>query len=163
MKLFSPFLAGMALMLTLGFQTARAQSDSSPIENIGAGSRFVVGETPIVLPANEHFVYFQNGALAAPAEIDPSQPSCRLKVAKSTAARQLPPNRKLIVTGAWVRNSADNPGDYDILIFEHDKAIDQLQCTKGKETKDSATIGEIKTALGKLLTLVPAPPLKAAL
>ena len=82
MKLCLPFIPGMALILTCGLQTASAQQDGSPMQNIGAGSQFVVGETAIVLPANENFVYFQNGALSTATDVDYSQPNCRLQITK---------------------------------------------------------------------------------
>jgi hypothetical protein len=162
MKLFSPFVPGMAIViLAFGPRVAGAQTDRSPMANIGAGSQFVVGATPIVIPANEDFVYFQDGALSSSADVDQSRPSCRLLVTRRPAVRQLPPDRKLIVTGAWIKDTADNSSDYDILVFENDKAVDQLQCNKGKGTKGNTTIGELKAALGRLFKLVPAPPRKA--
>ncbi len=162
MKLISPFVSGMALViLTVWPRVVGAQTDSSPMTNLGAGSQFVVGEKAIEIPANEDFLYFQDGALSSAANVDQSRPSCRLQVTRKAAGRQLLPGRKVVVTGVWMKDTADNSSDYDILVFANDKAVEQLQCQKGKGMQENTTVGEVKAALGKLFDLVPAPLRKA--
>ncbi len=129
-------------------------SDSTPMGNIGAGSSIVVN-VDVVLPANEGTIYFQHGAFTTWQEIDKKAPSCRLYTIGSPTVRKMVPGRKLIVTGTTFNNGGPNMYG-DVLLFEDDATINQLQCNAGR--KGYMTIGELKQVFGGLFSLLQAEP-----
>jgi hypothetical protein len=148
------------LVCSLGsWQRSDGQStdlpDTAPLASIGAGSNVVVN-ADIVLPANQGTIYFQSGVLLPNFQaIDKSAPSCRLSAVDSPVVRKLVPGRKLVVTAT--RGSTGVQNLYgDVLEFELDTAISEIQCTSGH--KGQMSIGELKTVFGGLFSLVQAPP-----
>ena len=129
-------------------------ADTTPMGNIGAGSSIVIN-VDVILPANEGTIYFQNGGFAPWTEIDKKAPSCRLYTIGSPTVRKLVPGRKLIVTGTRFNNGGPNMYG-DVLLFEDDATINQLQCNAGR--KGYMTIGELKKVFGGLFSLQQAEP-----
>lgn len=123
--------------------------DPTPMGNIGAGSSIVVN-VDVILPANEGTIYFQNGMFMTWLDIDKKAPSCRLYTIGSPTVRKLVPGRKLIVTGTRFNNGGPNMYG-DVLLFEDDATINQLQCNAGR--KGYMTIGELKKVFGSLFAL----------
>jgi hypothetical protein len=127
--------------------------DTAPVATIGAGSTVAVNVN-VILPANQGTLYFQNGAFTSYQAIDRNSPSCRLSTVESPVVRRLVPGRKMIITST--RMNSGNPNLYgDILAFEEDATIGEMQCSPGH--KGSMTIGELKTVFGGLFSLVQAP------
>ena len=129
-------------------------SDSTPMGNIGAGSSIMIN-VDVILPANEGEIYFQNGTFTTWLEIDRKAPSCRLYTIGSPTVRKLVPGRKLIVTGTRFNNGGPNMYG-DVLLFEDDATINQLQCNAGR--KGYMTIGELRKVFGGLFSLLQAEP-----
>lgn len=128
--------------------------DATPMGNIGAGS-FVAVNAIVLLPANSGTLYFQNGAITTWFDLNKGLPSCRLYTSESTELRKLVPGRKLIVTGTRMGVGVANLYG-DALIFDEDGTVGELQCRTGH--RGVMSIGEMKTAIGSLMTLVQAPP-----
>jgi hypothetical protein len=154
---FAVLLALVACSLSVPLRSNGQSADlpdATPLANIGAGSA-IVANVEVLLPANEGMVYLQNGAFTTWQQLTKTSPSCRLYTGPNPQVRKLVPGRKLIVTGTM----ANAGGTYlygDVLLFEDDDTIGQLQCTAGR--KGNITIGELKSALGGLFSLVQAPP-----
>lgn len=128
--------------------------DSAPIANIGAGSTVAVN-ADILLPANQSSIYFQNGAVTTWEQIDKKAPSCRLSAVESPVVRRLVPGRKLVITGTRQNNgSVFFYGD--VLEFEEDATVGELQCSPGH--KGAMSIGELKQVFGGLFSLIQAVP-----
>ncbi|SRR6266568_3006270 len=154
---FAVLLALVACSLSVPLRSNGQSADlpdTTPLANIGAGSAVVVN-IEVILPANEGTVYFQNGTFTNWQQLNKAAPSCRLYTGANPQVRKLVPGRKLIVTGTLMNNG----GTFlygDILLFEDDDTVGQLQCTAGR--KGQMTIGELKTAFGGLFSLVQATP-----
>jgi hypothetical protein len=130
--------------------------DNSPIGNVGAGTRLIVGDQPIIIPANEVIVYLQNGGVVVSWNgVDRRHPSCRLHVVSNPVVRELARGRTLTVTRSGV-NGVGHGVYGDNLYFTGDITVDQLQCNRG--TQGYMTVGELKVVLGHLFTLVEAAP-----
>ena len=140
--------------LSLGAQSANLP-DSAPITTIGAGSTVAVN-ADIVLPANQGAIYFQNGAITTWEQIDKKAPSCRLSAVESPVVRRLVPGRKLIITGTRQNNASVNFYG-DVLEFEEDATVGELQCAPGH--KGPMSIGELKQVFGGMMSLIQAPPI----
>jgi len=137
----------------LGAQNADLP-DTAPIATIGAGSTVAVN-ADILLPANQGSIYFQNGAITSWEQIDKKAPSCRLSTVESPVVRRLAPGRKLVITGTQQNNgSVFFYGD--VLQFEEDSTVSELQCSPGH--KGAMNIGELKQVFGGLFSLLQAPP-----
>lgn len=131
--------------------------DTSPMAELGAGTRIVVGIKAVVIPAHNDTVYFQNGVLLGWSQVDKEQPSCRLYVPPRDVARQLNPGRALTVTTTRFNNS-ENPTFYgDSLVFGGDATVDQLQCASA--TKRPTTVAQLRMAIGNLFSLIQAAPI----
>lgn len=145
----------ISLVLVIGFCIAAGQDASDPIGNVGAGSKVVVGQHPITIPANEDVVYFQNGVLTSYHDVDRDSPNCRLHVQSKPTVRQLNPGREFIVTGARFGNgSTAYVNGFD---FKNDPTVDQLQCSVGKQGQNMS-IQELKNQMGDLFKLILATP-----
>lgn len=138
--------------LRLGAQSADLP-DTAPIATIGAGSTVAVN-VDILLPANQGTIYFQNGATTTWDQIDKKAPSCRLNAVESPVVRRLVPGRKLVITGT-TQNNGSVFFYGDVLQFEEDATISDLQCSPGH--KGAMTIGELKQVFGGMFSLVQAP------
>jgi hypothetical protein len=131
-------------------------SDNSPMGNIGAGSTIVVNQ-PIVIPANEEVVYFQNGVLTSWHDVDRDSPSCRLLVSTAAVVRSLSVGRKFVVTSTGFGNGLKNYSN--TLFFRNDSTVEQLQCTVGNDGSGNLSVGELKIQLGNLFSLSEAAPI----
>ena len=140
--------------LRLGGQSADLP-DSAPIATIGAGSTVAVN-VDVVLPANQGTIYFQGGAVTTWEQIDKKTPSCRLSAVESPVVRRLVPGRKIIITGTRQNNASVNFYG-DVLEFEEDATVGELQCAPGH--KGAMTIGELKQVFGAMFSLIQAPPI----
>jgi hypothetical protein len=140
--------------LRLGGQNADLP-DSAPIATIGAGSTVAVN-VDIVLPANQGTIYFQSGAVTTWEQLDKKTPSCRLSAVESPVVRRLVPGRKIIITGTRQNNASVNFYG-DVLQFEEDATVGELQCAPGH--KGAMTIGELKQVFGGMFSLIQAPPI----
>ena len=159
MRLFRHFsvLAALGVLALTSSLSARAQNadlpDTAPIATIGAGSTVAVN-ADIILPANQGTIYFQNGAITSWEQIDKKAPSCRLNAVESPVVRRLVPGRKIVITG-----TSQNNGSVffygDVLQFEEDATVSDLQCSPGH--KGAMTIGELKQVFGSMLSLIQAP------
>jgi hypothetical protein len=151
------FLLFVACPLTVPLRSNGQSADlpdPTPMGNIGAGSS-VVTNVDVILPANEGTIYVQNGAFMAWLDVDKKAPSCRLYTIGSPTVRKLVPGRKLIVTGTRFNNGGPNMYG-DVLLFEDDTTINQIQCNSGR--KGYMTIGELKKVFGGLFSLLQAEP-----
>lgn len=128
--------------------------DSAPIATIGAGSTVAVN-VDVILPANQGTIYFQNGAITTWEQLDKKAPSCRLSAVESPVVRRLVPGRKLVITGTRQNNASVNFYG-DVLEFEEDATVGELQCAPGH--KGAMTIGELKQVFGGMFSLIQAPP-----
>lgn len=126
--------------------------DNAPIATIGAGSTVAVN-ADIILPANQGAIYFQNGAVTTWEQIDKKAPSCRLSTVESQVVRRLVPGRKIVITGTRQNNASVNFYG-DVLEFEEDATVGELQCAAGH--KGAMTIGELKQVFGGLFSLIQA-------
>lgn len=137
---------------------AAAQSadlpDSAPIANIGAGSTVAVN-VDVLLPANQSNIYFQGGAITSWEQVDKKAPSCRLSAVESPVVRRLVPGRKIVITGTRQNNASVNFYG-DVLEFEEDATVGELQCSPGH--KGPMSIGELKQVFGGMFSLIQAPP-----
>jgi hypothetical protein len=140
--------------LRLGGQTADLP-DSAPIASIGAGSTLAVN-VDVILPANQTAIYFQNGASVAWEQVDKKVPSCRLSEVESPVVRRLVPGRKIVITGTRQNNASVNFYG-DVLEFEEDATVGELQCAPGH--KGAMSIGELKQVFGGMFSLIQAPPI----
>lgn len=140
--------------LPLGGQSADLP-DTAPIATIGAGSTVAVN-VDVILPANQGIIYFQGGATTTWEQLDKKAPSCRLSAVESPVVRRLVPGRKLIITGTRQNNASVNFYG-DILQFEEDATVGELQCAPGH--KGAMTIGELKQVFGGMFSLIQAPPI----
>jgi hypothetical protein len=140
--------------LRLGGQSADLP-DSAPIATIGAGSTVAVN-VDIVLPANQGTIYFQGGTVTTWEQLDKKTPSCRLSAVESPVVRRLVPGRKMIITGTRQNNASVNFYG-DVLQFEEDATVGELQCAPGR--KGAMTIGELKQVFGGMFSLIQAPPI----
>ena len=129
--------------------------DNAPIATIGAGSTVAVN-VDVILPANQAAIYFQNGAVTTWEQIDKKAPSCRLSTVESQVVRRLVPGRKIVITGTRQNNASVNFYG-DVLEFEEDATVGELQCAPGH--KGSMTIGELKQVFGGMFSLIQAPPI----
>ena len=136
----------------LGAQSADLP-DAAPIATIGAGSTVAVN-VDVLLPANQGTIYFQNGAISTWEQIDKKAPSCRLNAVESPVVRRLVPGRKLVITGT-TQNNGSVFFYGDVLQFEEDATVSDLQCSPGH--KGAMTIGELKQVFGGMFSLVQAP------
>lgn len=144
----------LASSLDLSAQSANLP-DSAPIATIGAGSTVAVN-VDVILPANQGAIYFQNGAVTTWEQIDKKAPSCRLSTVESQVVRRLVPGRKLVITGTR-QNDASVNFYGDVLEFEEDATVGELQCAPGH--KGAMTIGELKQVFGGMFSLIQAPPI----
>ena len=129
--------------------------DTAPIANIGAGSTVAVN-VDVILPANQGAIYFQAGATTTWEQIDKNAPSCRLSTVESPVVRRLVPGRKIVITGTRQNNASVNFYG-DVLEFEEDATVGELQCAPGH--KGAMTIGELKQVFGGMFSLIQAPPI----
>ncbi len=129
--------------------------DTAPIATIGAGSTVAVN-ADVVLPANQTAIYFQNGAVTTWEQLDKKAPSCRLSAVESPVVRRLVPGRKIIITGTRQNNASVNFYG-DVLEFEEDATVGELQCAPGH--KGAMSIGELKQVFGSTFSLIQAPPI----
>ena len=127
--------------------------DSAPIATIGAGSTVAVN-ADILLPANQGTIYIQNGAITTWDQIDKKAPSCRLNAVESPVVRRLVPGRKIVITGT-TQNNGSVFFYGDVLQFEEDATVSQLQCSPGH--KGPMSIGELKQVFGSMFSLIQAP------
>jgi hypothetical protein len=141
-----------------GIATARQSglSESDPMGTIGAGTKIVVGEVAVIIPANEDVVYFQNGVLVSWNNLDRDSPSCRLHVQSKPVVRSLNSGRTFIATSAGFGNG--DKSYVNTLYFKNDATVDQLQCSIGKNGSGNLTIGQLRIQLGQLFSLVEAAP-----
>jgi hypothetical protein len=143
--------------LAVGSSLAKAQSadlpDTAPIATIGAGSTIAVN-SDILLPANQGTIYFQNGSITTWDQLDKKAPSCRLNAVESPVVRRLVPGRKLVLTGT-TQNNGSVFFYGDVLQFEEDATVSQLQCSPGH--KGAMTISELKQVFGSMFSLIQAP------
>jgi hypothetical protein len=150
-------VSGLAFVVFLspiaGAQNANLP-DTAPIANIGAGSTVAVN-ADILLPANQSNIYFQNGAVTTWEQIDKKAPSCRLSTVESPVVRRLAPGRKLVITGT-LQNNGSVFFYGDVLQFEEDATVSELQCSPGH--KGPMSIGELKQVFGSMLSLIQAMP-----
>lgn len=144
----------LASSLDLSAQSANLP-DTAPIATIGAGSTVAVN-VDVILPANQGAIYFQNGAVTTWEQIDKKAPSCRLSTVESQVVRRLVPGRKLVITGTR-QNDASVNFYGDVLEFEEDATVGELQCAPGH--KGAMTIGELKQVFGGMFSLIQAPPI----
>jgi len=140
--------------LRLGGQSADLP-DTAPIATIGAGSTVAVN-VDVILPANQGTIYFQNGAVTTWEQIDKKAPSCRLNAVESPVVRRLVPGRKIVITGTRQNNASVNFYG-DVLQFEEDATVGELQCAPGH--KGAMSIGELKQVFGGMFSLIQAPPI----
>jgi len=89
-------------------------------------------------------------------QIDKKAPSCRLSAVESPVVRRLVPGRKIIITGTRQNNASVNFYG-DVLQFEEDATVGELQCAPGR--KGAMTIGELKQVFGGMFSLIQAPPI----
>jgi hypothetical protein len=129
--------------------------DTAPIATIGAGSTVAVN-VDVILPANQGAIYFQSGAITTWEAIDKKAPSCRLSTVESQVVRRLVPGRKIVITGTRQNNASVNFYG-DVLEFEEDATVGELQCAPGH--KGAMTIGELKQVFGGMFSLIQAPPI----
>jgi len=141
------FVLGSSLRVS-----AQNLPDSAPIATIGAGSTVAVN-SEIILPANQGAIYFQNGSVTTWEQIDKKAPSCRLSTVESQVVRRLVPGRKIVITGTRQNNASVNFYG-DVLEFEEDATVGELQCAAGH--KGPMTIGELKQVFGGLFSLIQA-------
>lgn len=127
--------------------------DNAPIATIGAGSTIAVN-VDILLPANQGTIYFQGGSITTWEQIDKKTPSCRLNAVESPVVRRLVPGRKIVITGT-TQNNGSVFFYGDVLQFEEDATVSQLQCSPGH--KGAMTIGELKQVFGSMFSLIQAP------
>ena len=128
--------------------------DGAPIANIGAGSTIAVN-VDILLPANQSNIYFQSGAITTWEQVDKKAPSCRLSAVESPVVRKLAPGRRLVITGT-LQNNGSVFFYGDVLQFEEDATVSELQCSPGH--KGAMSIGELKQVFGGMLSLIQAVP-----
>jgi len=128
--------------------------DDAPIANIGAGSTIAVN-VDFLLPANLTNIYVQNGAVTTWETVDKKAPSCRLSTVESPVVRKLAPGRKLVITGT-LQNNGSVFFYGDVLQFEEDATISQMQCSPGH--KGPMSIGELKQVFGGMFSLIQAMP-----
>jgi hypothetical protein len=130
--------------------------DSTPFANLGVGT-IVIVNAELIVPANDGVVYIQNGAITTWLDLNKKAPSCRLSMGDSPVVRKLVPGRKLIVSGTRFTGGVRTLYG-DTLIFDDDTTatVGQMQCTGGEH--GHMTIGEFKSVLGALFSLVQAPP-----
>lgn len=130
--------------------------DTTPFANLGVGTVVLVN-LQLILPANDGMIYIQNGAVVNWLDVDKKAPSCRLSMGDSPVVRKLVPGRKLIVSGTRFTGGVRNLYG-DTLIFDDDTTatVGQMECTGG--VHGHMTIGEFKSVLGSLFSLVQAPP-----
>lgn len=130
--------------------------DTTPFANLGVGTVVLVN-AEVIVPANDGMVYLQNGAITNWLEVDKKSPSCRLSMGDSPMVRKLVPGRKLIVSATRFSGGVRNLYG-DTLIFDDDTTatVGQMECTGG--VHGHMTIGEFKSVLGSLFSLVQAPP-----
>lgn len=154
------YLPAVVALVVLAFGSSMrvsAQSadlpDNAPIATIGAGSTVAVN-VDILLPANQGTIYFQNGATTTWEQLDKKAPSCRLNAVESPVVRRLVPGRKLVITGTTQNNASVNFYG-DVLQFDEDATVSQLQCSPGH--KGAMTIGELKQVFGGMFSLLQAP------
>ena len=140
--------------LRLGGQSADLP-DSAPIATIGAGSTVAVN-VDVIIPANQGAIYFQNGAVTTWEQIDKKAPSCRLSAVESPVVRRLVPGRKIVITGTRQNNASVNFYG-DVLEFEEDATVGELQCAPGR--KGAMTIADLKQVFGAMFSLIQAPPI----
>lgn len=140
--------------LRLGGQSADLP-DTAPIATIGAGSTVAVN-SEVILPANQGTIYFQNGAITTWEQLDKKAPSCRLSTVESPVVRRLVPGRKIVITGTRQNNASVNFYG-DVLEFEEDATVGEMQCAPGH--KGSMSIGELKQVFGGIFSLLQAPPI----
>lgn len=138
-------------------QRLNAQSadlpDTAPIATIGAGSTIAIN-VDILLPANQGTIYFQNGAITTWEQVDKKAPSCRLNAVESPVVRRLVPGRKLVITGT-TQNNGSVFFYGDVLQFEEDATVSDLQCSPGH--KGPMSIAELKQVFGGMFSLIQAP------
>jgi hypothetical protein len=152
LSVFAALVFGSSLRL--GGQSADLP-DSAPIATIGAGSTVAVN-VDVILPANQGTIYFQSGAVTTWEQIDKKAPSCRLSAVESPVVRRLVPGRKIVITGTRQNNASVNFYG-DVLQFEEDATVGELQCAPGH--KGSMSIGELKQVFGGMFSLIQAPPI----
>ena len=140
--------------LRLGGQSADLP-DSAPIATIGAGSTVAVN-TEVILPANQGTIYFQGGSITTWEQLDKKAPRCRLSTVESPVVRRLVPGRKIVITGTRQNNASVNFYG-DVLEFEEDATVGEMQCAPGH--KGSMSIGELKLVFGGIFSLLQAPPI----
>ena len=128
--------------------------DGSPIANIGAGSTIAVN-VDVLLPANQSNIYFQAGTVTTWEQVDKKAPSCRLSAVESPVVRKLAPGRRLVITGTRQNNASVNFYG-DVLEFEEDATVGELQCSPGH--KGAMSIGELKQVFGGMFSLIQAMP-----
>jgi hypothetical protein len=138
--------------LRLGAQSSDLP-DAAPIATIGAGSTVAVN-VDIILPANQGTLYFQAGAITTWELIDKKAPSCRLSAVESPVVRKLVTGRKIVITGTRQNNASVNFYG-DVLEFQEDATVSELQCSPGH--KGAISIGELKQVFGGMLSLIQAP------
>jgi hypothetical protein len=158
------FVRHLSVLVALGILVlgsslrSNAQSadlpDTAPIATIGAGSTVAVN-VDVVLPANQGTIYFQNGAISNWEQLDKKAPSCRLSTVESPVVRRLVPGRKIVITGTRQNNASVNFYG-DVLEFEEDATVGELQCAPGH--KGAMTILELKQVFGGMFSLIQAPP-----
>ena len=159
MRVFGRFrfvvaLAALALAWSLSLNAQSADlPDTAPIATIGAGSTVAVN-VDILLPANQGTIYVQNGSITTWEQIDKKAPSCRLNAVLSPVVRRLVPGRKIVITGT-TQNNGSVFFYGDVLQFEEDATVSQLQCSPGH--KGAMTIGELKQVFGSMFSLIQAP------
>jgi hypothetical protein len=70
--------------------------------------------------------------------------------------RRLVPGRKIVITGTRQNNASVNFYG-DVLEFEEDATVGEMQCAPGH--KGSMSIGELKQVFGGIFSLLQAPPI----